>query len=104
MATDDISGVNYTMYKLDSGEWNEYNSPFVVTESGQHTIYFYSVDNAGNEEEIKSCTFNIACKISMQFFEGWSLFTILVKKTTTRHPRFMLIYKVVTYCLNGIQA
>ena len=58
-ATDDISGVNYTMYKLDHGEFEIYEEPFVVSEDGEHTVYFYSVDFAGNIEEEKSCTFTI---------------------------------------------
>ncbi|PNX53024.1 MAG: hypothetical protein BV458_06685, partial [Thermoplasmata archaeon M9B2D] len=58
-ATDDDSGVNYTMYKLDDGAWTTYEDPFVVTEDGEHTVYFYSVDNAGNIEDEKSETFTI---------------------------------------------
>ena len=59
-AIDYISGVNYTMYKLDDGgEWTVYEDPFVVSDDGEHTVYFYSVDNVGNVEEEKSCTFTI---------------------------------------------
>ena len=58
-ATDDISGVNYTMYKLDHGEFEIYEEPFVVSDDGDHTVYFYSVDNAGNVEDTKNCTFTI---------------------------------------------
>ncbi|PNX52297.1 MAG: hypothetical protein BV458_10320 [Thermoplasmata archaeon M9B2D] len=58
-ATDDDSGVNYTMYKLDDGAWTTYEDSFVVTEDGEHTVYFYSVDNAGNIEDEKSETFTI---------------------------------------------
>jgi hypothetical protein len=59
-ATDAQSGVNYTMYKLDSGEWTIYTAPFVVTEDGAHTVLFYSVDFAGNQETEKTKTFTIA--------------------------------------------
>jgi len=58
-AIDTQSGVNYTMYKLDGGDWNIYTAPFVVTTEGSHTVLFYSVDNAGNEETEKSSTFTI---------------------------------------------
>ena len=58
-ATDDISGVNYTMYKINDDIWQEYSSPFVVSEDGTYIIYFYSVDNAGNVELEKNCTFTI---------------------------------------------
>jgi len=58
-ATDDDSGVNYTMFKLDAGAWTTYTAPFVVTDDGDHTVYFYSVDNAGNVEDEKNETFTI---------------------------------------------
>ena len=58
-ATDDDSGVESTFYQLDSGVWTEYESPFQVTEDGQHTIVFYSVDMAGNIEDEQSCMFTI---------------------------------------------
>ncbi|MBN1280120.1 MAG: hypothetical protein JXA00_00555 [Candidatus Thermoplasmatota archaeon] len=58
-ATDDLSGVDYTMYKVDSGTYAEYTAPFIVSEDGDHTVYFYSVDNAGNIEDEKTCEFTI---------------------------------------------
>jgi len=53
------SGVNYTMYKVDDGEWTTYVDPFVVTEDGEHILYYYSVDLAGNQEETKEADFKI---------------------------------------------
>ena len=58
-ATDDMSGINYTMYKINDGVWQEYLSPFVVSENGTYTIYFYSVDNAKNVEPEKNSIFII---------------------------------------------
>ena len=58
-ATDDMSGVNYTMYSVDRGEWYQYVDPFVVSDYGDHIVWFYSVDNAGNVESEKNCTFTI---------------------------------------------
>jgi hypothetical protein len=58
-ATDDMSSVNYTMYKLDTGTWQYYTIPFVVSEDGEHTVYFYSVDFAENIEPEKSSIFTI---------------------------------------------
>jgi len=52
-ATDEASGVNYTMYKIDSGEWQKYTKPFVVDGDGIHHIQYYSVDNVGNIEDVK---------------------------------------------------
>ena len=53
-ATDDESGVKETYYKLDDDEWNVYNGTFTVSTDGVHTIYYYSIDNANNTEDIKS--------------------------------------------------
>jgi hypothetical protein len=58
-ATDDESGVNVTYYKIDDGEWNIYNDTFIVSKDGIHVIYFYSVDNAGNIEDVKTGGFAI---------------------------------------------
>jgi hypothetical protein len=56
-ATDDDSGVNYTNYKIDTGAYRTYTAPVEVTEAGDHVIYFYSVDLAGNIETEKSVPF-----------------------------------------------
>ncbi len=58
-AVDNGSGVLYTKYKLDAGEWTTYAEPFLVTMDGNHTLLFYSVDRSGNAEEEKICTFAI---------------------------------------------
>ena len=58
-ATDDISGVASTTYKLDDGLWITYADPFLVSTEGSHILYFYSIDNAGNAEEEKTCEFTI---------------------------------------------
>ena len=57
--TSKIAGDGYTMYKIDDGDWQEYFVPFTVSEDGEHTVEFYSVDNAGNEEAIGEVTFKI---------------------------------------------
>ncbi|RKX52441.1 MAG: hypothetical protein DRP25_02310 [Thermotoga sp.] len=54
-ANDNLSGVNYTMYRVNNGEWKVYDGPFAVKE-GTVTIEYYSVDYAGNVEETKSYT------------------------------------------------
>jgi nitroreductase len=58
-ATDDISGVDYTKYKVDMGNWTTYGGPFTVSSDGTHTVYFYSVDKVGNTEAQKSTSFTI---------------------------------------------
>lgn len=65
-ATDD-SGVATTYYALDDatctlgslGSCSIYTNPYSVTANGKHTIYFFSVDNAGNYELQQSIPINI---------------------------------------------
>jgi len=49
-AEDETSGLNYTTYKIDNGDWETYSVPFIITEAGNHILYYYSVDLAGNTE------------------------------------------------------
>jgi len=71
---EETSGVNYTMYKLDDDEWAIYEDPFVVTENGEYTLYYYSVDYAGNEEDVNEVDFKIehdtVPPVTTHVFEG----------------------------------
>jgi parallel beta-helix repeat protein len=58
-ATDALSGVNSTWYKLDAGYWTIYTVPFTVSAEGQHTVSYYSFDHAGNQEVANSVSFKI---------------------------------------------
>lgn len=59
-ATDDFSGVALTSYKLDNAPWTTYaTQPIIITEDGPHVLSYYSIDNAGNIEEEKTCEFDI---------------------------------------------
>jgi hypothetical protein len=58
-ATDDMSVVNFTKYKIDDGSYETYTAPVEVTEAGDHVVYFYSVDIAGNVETEKSQAFTV---------------------------------------------
>ena len=59
-AADEISGVNITKYRIDGGIWQTYTEPFILDDDGEDIlIEFYSIDNAGNQEEIKSAEINI---------------------------------------------
>jgi hypothetical protein len=52
--TDNLSGVTQTEYSLDNGvTWNNYKEPIVVSEEGEHTVYYRSTDMAGNIENTK---------------------------------------------------
>jgi hypothetical protein len=62
--------VKTTYYVVDGGKfslWEAYKGGFFsVTTSGTHTIRFYSVDNAGNAEAVKSVTFTIKLQTQTQ--------------------------------------
>jgi hypothetical protein len=49
-ATDATSGVAHTYYQLGANPLQLYSAPFSIASTGGHTLYFYSVDNAGNVE------------------------------------------------------
>jgi hypothetical protein len=53
-ATDTPSGVETTFYKLDDGAQQTYSAPFNISDSGYHTIIYWSVDRAGNTESQRS--------------------------------------------------
>lgn len=52
-ATDNVSGVAQTQYRVDSGEWQVYQ-PFAIAEDGPHQIEFRSIDQVANTEQVKS--------------------------------------------------
>jgi len=58
-ANDNASGINKTLYKINDGNWKEYNGAFIISEEGEHVIQYYSIDNAGNEEEKKSFSIKV---------------------------------------------
>jgi hypothetical protein len=51
-AEDEMSEVEGTYFKINNGEWETYTGPISYTEEGVTTVRYYSVDTAGNEEEI----------------------------------------------------
>src|SRR5207247_7977081 len=57
-ASDSLSGVAGISYRIDAGPWKDYSGPFLVSE-GTHTIEFFAVDMAGNEEAIRSITVSV---------------------------------------------
>jgi hypothetical protein len=52
------TGVAATYYKIDGGAQKEYTTPFTV-QNGKHTVEYWSVDNAGNEETHKTGTVTV---------------------------------------------
>jgi len=58
-ASDNDSGVQYTKFRLDAEEWTTYTSSFLVSDDGNHTLRFYSVDRSGNIEGEQTRIFTI---------------------------------------------
>jgi len=52
------SGIAGTFYKIDGGAQTTYTVPFGIGE-GQHTVEYWSEDNAGNEETHKTVTYTV---------------------------------------------
>ncbi|MFL6136292.1 MAG: OmpL47-type beta-barrel domain-containing protein [Frankiaceae bacterium] len=50
-ATDSLSGVDKTFYKVDNGSAQAYTGPFAEGLEGVHTVTFWSTDKAGNAED-----------------------------------------------------
>jgi fibronectin type 3 domain-containing protein len=59
-ATDDLSGVVKTEYKIgDSEDWKAYSGPYALTQDGTYTIQYRSTDRAGNVEDTKQQAFKL---------------------------------------------
>ena len=58
-ATDDMSGVNRTEYRINNGSIKTYTEPFNVSQDGELMIEYRSIDYAGNIEDWKSVEFKI---------------------------------------------
>jgi len=57
-ATDDVSGVAFTEYRIDGGSWTTYAAPVPVS-LGEHAIEYRSTDVAGNAETAKSLAVDV---------------------------------------------
>lgn len=60
VATDTLAGVFKTEYSSDNGvTWQIYGSPFTINSPGTSTIWYRSVDRAGNREQPQQFSFMI---------------------------------------------
>ena len=58
-ATDPLSGVASTFYRVDAGAWKKYTAAVTVGGDGSHTVDYNSTDRAGNVETIRSTPFKL---------------------------------------------
>ena len=60
LSVTDVDGsVVSTRYSLDGGDWLSYTGPFEVSDDGEHTLEYFSVDDSGNSEDAKQATIKI---------------------------------------------
>ena len=58
-ATDNLSGVDKTEYRLNGGNWFSYSAPFDLTQEGSYVLENRSTDKAGNVETTHTASFMI---------------------------------------------
>lgn len=65
-ASDPFSGVAHTYYKLDTAaSYSLYTGSLLVTSFKDHTLYYYSVDSAGNRELTKHVHFSMRMRTTL---------------------------------------
>jgi hypothetical protein len=58
-ASDGGSGVDSTWYMIGDADWEQYDSGFSIAQEGMFELRYYSVDNAGNNEQVHSMEIGI---------------------------------------------
>ncbi|OCA89032.1 OmpL47-type beta-barrel domain-containing protein [Pseudobacillus wudalianchiensis] len=84
-ATDELSGTAKTFYSINGSEYKEGTS-FTVDREGVNEVSFYSVDKAGNKEEVQTVEVKIdktAPVTASDVPETWSKEEVPVKLTAT---------------------
>jgi hypothetical protein len=84
---DDTSGIDYVNYSLNGGNDITYSTNFIVSNNGNNEVLYYGVDNAGNQESVKSLEFKIDTvapnsSIEFQGIEGSNNWYISFVNTT----------------------
>ncbi|MBI1862713.1 M23 family metallopeptidase [Candidatus Microgenomates bacterium] len=51
------SGVDYSVFRIDGGEWTKYTKRITLSTGGTHTVEYYSVDRDGNREKTHTYSF-----------------------------------------------
>ena len=85
-ATDTVSGVYATYYRLDGGADTTYTAPFQIGSEGTTTVEYYSVDKRGNVESATSTMVRIddtAPASSSDIDEAWQSGPVTVTLAAT---------------------
>ncbi len=97
VTADATSGINATYYMLNNGPGNIYTLPFNISDEGIYNLTFYSVDNAGNIEDMNICTIKIDTKdpaVDLQKPREKTLY--IFDRELIRLPLFTLILGKIT--------
>jgi hypothetical protein len=97
-AVDNESGVNATYYRINDGEWSIYTNQFQIQEEGIFVIEFYSVDTAGNKEEIKSSEVKIDKEYPIIYTERELIKKDIVRCTAYCYDYISGMDRVEFYC------
>ncbi len=54
------------MYRIDGGSWTVYTGGFTLAE-GEHTIFYYSIDNLGNVEQERSLAVRPTTEVAVNY-------------------------------------
>lgn len=74
LAATDNTSVTQTVYRIDGSEWSTYSQPVTWSVYGVHSLEYKSIDQAGNEEAVKS--------ISLKVDKAAPTLSIALDKTT----------------------
>jgi len=96
-ATDNGSGVDRIMYKLDDATWVQYAAAFIVSANGTHTVLYYSVDKAGNTEATHTATFVISHHALLQLSVKGGIGVTLTVKCTANTDQTMIPWSIMPH-------
>jgi len=51
IGNDSVSWANTTWYRVNNGTWENYIHPVILHDDGRYRVEYYSIDNAGNQED-----------------------------------------------------
>jgi hypothetical protein len=108
-ASDGLSGVAATYYTVDGGAQQTYTGPFTISADGQHTVTYWSVDNAGNTEATEYGYVNIdttpptstATGLQPDSLTGWQTTAQTVTLTASDGTGAVSGVQSITYTVDG---
>jgi hypothetical protein len=71
-AYDALSGIEQILISVDSSDFEKYHSPIILDKEKTYAFQYYSVDNVGNVEKVKTKIFNVDLTnpVTELIFEG----------------------------------